>query len=202
MKKIMFNDKYGLTKAVLNGRKTMTRRIIQVTPKEPRTAYGLEEEQGYVHLLDGYSVVAESLYKVGEVLAIAQSYKDLGFSGEEVDREPKTLKARGVLSKSAGWTNKMFVRAEACKHHIRITNVRVERLQAISDGDCLKEGIDYCNGYSDSYYFGHGVKVGTQWIKLGNSFCDAFASLIDRILGKGTWDGNPYVFVYDFELVK
>lgn len=32
--------------------------------------------------------------------------------------------------------------------------------------------------------------------------CEAYSVLIDRISGKGTWDSNPYVFVYDFELVK
>lgn len=29
-----------------------------------------------------------------------------------------------------------------------------------------------------------------------------FSKLIDKVSGKGTWDSNPYVFVYDFELVK
>lgn len=31
--------------------------------------------------------------------------------------------------------------------------------------------------------------------------CEAFAVLIDKVSGKGTWESNPYVFVYDFELV-
>ena len=31
---------------------------------------------------------------------------------------------------------------------------------------------------------------------------EAYAALIDKISGKGTWERNPYVFVYDFELVK
>lgn len=42
-------------------------------------------------------------------------------------------------------------------------------------------------------------------IKLLKSFCTpqgAYSYLIDKISGKGTWERNPYVFVYDFELVK
>ena len=40
-----------------------------------------------------------------------------------------------------------------------------------------------------------------QYIEYDNPR-DAFAALIDEIRGKGTWDNNPYVFVYEFELVK
>jgi len=190
MKKIMFNDVFGLTQAVLEGRKTQTRRLVG-----NNAMYSYPTDSRDTIRIDASKVP----YKVGEVLAIAQSYKDLGFSGEEVDREPKTLKARGVLSKSAGWTNKMFVRAEACKHHIRITNVRVEILQAISDGDCLKEGISSCPhkemSCSNHYPLRHcGECYDTPR--------EAFSVLIDKVSGKGTWEGNPYVFVYDFELVK
>lgn len=38
-----------------------------------------------------------------------------------------------------GWDNKMFVRAEHMPHRIRITDIRVERLQDISDEDCLRK---------------------------------------------------------------
>ena len=75
MKKIMFSDKFSLTALVLGGAKTQTRRIINAMPKEPRIAYGLEEEAGYVHLLNGYTVVAKSRYKIGEVVAVAQPYR-------------------------------------------------------------------------------------------------------------------------------
>ena len=96
-----------------------------------------------------------------------------------------------------GYTNKMFVRADLMPHHIRITRIRVERLQDISDEDCLKEGIwrDDNVGLEGATYWYHGL--------VNSSFRtpqEAYASLIDRISGKGTWDYNPYVFVYDFEI--
>ena len=96
----------------------------------------------------------------------------------------------------------MFTNTKMPFAQIKITNIRVERLQDISDEDCLAEGIiehiaeiipnyppytQYCCGISEVY-------------------CDtprqAFAALIDKINGKGTWESNPYVWVYDFELVK
>lgn len=87
-------------------------------------------------------------------------------------------------------------------HRIRITDVRVERLNDISESDIKAEGIDYVNGYSESYFFGFGVKTEKGWIRLGNTPREAYAALIDKISGKGTFESNPYVFVYGFELVK
>jgi hypothetical protein len=97
----------------------------------------------------------------------------------------------------------MFVSADMMPHQIRITNVRVERLQDISDEDCLREGIvEYtCNLYEYRgicYSFeGDKTKMGTH-----KTPREAFAALIDKVFGKGTFDSNPWVFVYEFELVK
>ena len=41
----------------------------------------------------------------------------------------------------AGWSNTMFTKADLMPHHIRITDIKIERLQNISDEDCFKEGI-------------------------------------------------------------
>lgn len=190
MKKIMFNDRYGLTQTVLSGRKTQTRRIV---PKDTPLGNWKETE-------------AQARFRDGEVVAIAQSYKEAGINPKAVIGLPiKRSKTKGVLQCEAqhtpGWTNKMFVRADLMPHHIRITNVRMERLQDISDSDIKAEGVDYVNGYSESYFFGFGVKTDKGWIKLGNTPREAYSALIDKISGKGTWESNPYVLVYDFELV-
>lgn len=129
MKKIMFSDKHGLTAAVLAETKTQTRRIINAMPKDPKISYGLEEKAGYVHLLDGYTAVAESRFKVGEVVAVAQSYNTTyQFFRQNNDKVCEVMIGRfGQFHK--GWTNKMFVEAMFMPHQIEITNIRVERLQ-------------------------------------------------------------------------
>lgn len=76
-----------------------------------------------------------------------------------------------------------------------------ERLQDISDEDCIKEGVIESvvmgtNGSLSEYFV-----EGQKHICYGKTPREAYAVLIDRISGKGTWDKNPYVFVYDFELV-
>lgn len=204
MKKIMFNDTYGLTEAVLSGRKTQTRRLI---PIDLYNACDWGEEIPMFEDGNGdwhpfYD--SKYVYKVGEVVAVAQSYRDIA-CGALFDDLKEAY--RTEPTKLPGWTNKMFVRADLMPHQIRITNVRVERLQDISDEDCIKEGVELNNRQfeHDGQKF-YCVRSLGYWRGTG---CDnfktpreAYAALIDRISGKGTWDSNPYVFVYDFEFIK
>ena len=181
MKKIMFNDKYGLTQAVLEGRKTQTRRTF-LKPGEENLLHDITSE---------YLISVKSRYKVGETVAIAQPYADI---------TPQVDWVKCMIRKEKlGWNNKMFVRAEDMPHHIRITKIRIERLQDIKSEDCLKEGLWKAGdvGPEGTTYWYHGLA--------NSSFRtpqEAYASLIDRISGKGTWASNPYVFVYDFELIN
>lgn len=210
MKKIIFNDKYGLTRAVLEGRKTQTRRIAY-TGNATIIDCGICVEPkniGRATLFRGIDEIAHSRYCIGKEVAVAQAYCELvseaGYNEEEINK----------LRCSKGWTNKMYVKADLMPHRIRITDIRAERLQEISDEDCLAEGIcpsdqratlwcvapinDYkCSGIEyDHSIFGDG-----PW-HLHPDAKAAYADLIDHISGKGTWASNPYVFVYEFELVK
>lgn len=215
MKKIMFNDKYSLTQAVLDGRKTMTRRII----KCPRTfrgewvaGFNIHRRHSDKKIVDWPCMydaderefdMGEILpkYELGEVVAIAQSYMDV----DRFHRKGKNAAFLEYLDSILpelklypGWTNKMFVRADLMPHHIRITDIKIERLQDISDEDCLKEGIfKWDAGQKDiPFYSFHYADIPDY-----SNPCDAFAELIDKVSGKGTWESNPYVFVYEFELV-
>ena len=196
MKKIMFNDRYGLTSAVLEGRKTMTRRIVP-----EGTPFGNWEE-----------TLKKSRYQVGEVVAVAQKYEDvLDEFIEETYRHdeptPDNFKPFGSQSEVTlprtlpGWGNKMFVHAELMPHQIRITSIRVERLQEISEADCLREGIykkTLCPPGVDYFYHS---EPRSKW-DVYPSPREAFAGLIDKVSGKETWERNPWVFVYEFELIK
>lgn len=199
MKKIMFNDKYRLTQAVLEGRKTQTRRIIPLSHKMDFSGFGIDEKgKIYATFVDaeGRKEDAYPKYQIGEEVAIAQSYRNGGSSAFWL------IGSKGdglTVISSHGWSNKMFVRADLMPHLIKITNVRVERLHDISNEDCMKEGImrgEFINTW-DEYYFEHGCNNITA-----KTARDAFKKLIDKVSGKGTWESNPYVYVYGFELVK
>ena len=188
----MFNDKYGLTKAVLDGRKTQTRRFV---PKEFFTLQWderddtlvVENEWGdFIDIRD----TKFCMLKVGEIVAIAQKYEDV-------------LHIPAGMRQGAGWSNKMFVKAELMPHQIRITNVRIERLQDISYEDCLAEGIvkKWYAPACRNYFYIPNVEVKSTK-DVFDTPREAYASLIDKVGKKGDWESNPYVFVYDFELIK
>lgn len=203
MKKIMFNDLYGLTQAVLEGRKTQTRRIVYtqngfvVFDNEDFRLKKLDNGQALLALCNNRFKTAH--YKIGETIAIAQKYEDLIKNDEFYRLCGKNGMPLECIKYEKGCTNKMFVRADLMPHHIRITNIRLERLQDISEKDCLAEGIWEAHDV--------GLEGVTYWYTgLANSpyrtAREAYAALIDKISGKGTWDSNPYVFVYDFETVS
>ena len=194
MKKIMFNDKFGLTQAVLEGRKTQTRRII------PKDFFSLtwDEKNGtlwYENSMSDFIDVRNSkyaLYKVCEVVAVAQSYKEC------LAENP--YNRAYFLNGSAGWNNKMFVAADMMIHQIRITDVKIERIQDISDEDCIKEGVRKVvneNGIYVQYYVGKGDNACSF-----ENPREAFAHIINKVSKKDVWNENLYVFVYEFELVK
>lgn len=203
----MFSDKFGLTEAVLEGRKTQTRRVIHIagTIDNINTGWFLEgKDKGCLFVADGNMIVAKSRYAVGEVVAVAQKYADFRMpNGDVTDGFYKLCCEHYMplecLSSEAGATNKMFVKAELMPHHIRITNIRVERLQDISDEDCLAEGIFEC-----IFEYENGMCL-PEYSFDNETFCSdqrsAYIELINKVSGKGTWDSNPYVFVYEFELV-
>ena len=211
MNKIMFSDAFCLTQAVLAGKKTMTRRLLKV----PKTCNGKEVYSfniltnslgtQCVDLIDyGGNVLGswKPHYEVGEVVAIAQSYKEVY---PNADFE---MVGNGFMTESAGWNNKMFVKPDLLPHHIKITDVKVERLQDISEEDCLKEGIIFIESLSatgeDAYFFAVKRKVRQMYdniLKFFSSPQRAYADLIDKISGKGTWESNPFVVAYSFELI-
>lgn len=197
----MFNDSYGLTQAVLEGRKTQTRRIVYtqngvvVFDGEDFQLKKLDNGQALLTLCNNRFKTAR--YKIGETIAIAQKYEDLIKNDEFYRLCGKNGMPLECIKYEKGCTNKMFVRADLMPHHIRITNIRVERLQDISDEDCLKEGIWTRTG---RWYCYDIIKRGMEFYDPYPDPREAYSVLIDRISGKGTWGSNPYVFVYDFEI--
>lgn len=194
MKKIFFNDKFCLTQAVLEGRKTMTRMIVP--------QYVVDN---YMYDTDP-TIIDAARFEVGEVVAIAQSYNNI--HNEYSNEYSNTgnlftgMKANlyRLLAGKKGWNNKMLVESKFMPHHIKIINIKVERLQDISEEDCLKEGVyerierHPRQAFEPEYTFGEGGYHARTPIA-------AFAALIDKVSGKGTWNSNLWCFCYEFELI-
>jgi len=202
----MFNNKYGLEDAVLNGTKTMTRRKLNI----PRTFNGIfvagfrkhtnslgewftelyDEDESCI---DGSTL--KPPYDISETVAIKQPYNkiypitDFEMVGEQ------------IINESAGWANKMFVRNDLMPHGVKILNIFPQRLQDISDEDCLKEGItDVVIGCEYTMYgFINREKGDYDLFKTPR---EAYAALIDKISGNGTWINNDWVWALEFELER
>ena len=215
---MLFNRQYGLDKAVINGTKNMTRRdekavrktISQYCEKYGEFLFPKESQyfdSGYNRLVIRATkepVYIKTRYVPGEIVAVAQRYGDDDvcnyLAPTNTEKDAYTI---GALMHSKGWDNSMFVKAKLMPHRIKITDVRLERLQDISDEDCMSEGIQKKSNFprkkSLPFYFKGGKH---EWDNSFRTPRKAFAALIDKVSGKGTWISNPYVVVYSFELIK
>ena len=180
MQKICFNDSlFNLTEAVLTGQKTI---VVMPIPKNNR-----------------------SRFRMNEKVAIAQSYQDIYLEclAKGQDSDAKIWKA--CHGHRAAWLNKTLVQSETMPHVIKITNCKIERLQNLSDDDCLKTGVIkkgkkaiYNNKGEIEYIDCYSV----NGVGVFNTPHEAFALLICSVKGKKMWKANPFVYVYEFNCIK
>lgn len=207
MSKIMFNKHYGLETAVIEGYKTKTRReekSLRVLPTEYNHMlteiefypYDLVEQaipaaRYYMgNLVETFSL--KPRYKIGEKVAIAQAYSDILPLLTPTFASPH---AYDFLREEKGYRNKMFVMEKYMPHHIEITGIKVERLQDICNEDCLCEGV---LKWLDCYIVAGIMERGGNNNECFDTPRLAFARLIDKVSKKGTWERNPWVYVYSF----
>lgn len=210
MKKIMFNDHYGLTQAVLEGRKTMTRRVLNLS----------EEDEAWLdHTFDWDLCESDILeryaqYQVGEVVAVAQSYleayEELLADEDWDNHRDKWDVFRHFLFNGEdhtvlkGWKNKMFVKSEVMPNRIRFTGRKIERLQSITEEDSLKEGVKKDTNlgwyYMPNLYIHRKTNTGDP--SLFENPKAAYLKLCQKLRMVLDYSANPWVIAYTFELVK
>ena len=203
MKKIVFSDKFKLTYSVLNGCKTQFRCVVpnHVISKIINEFKGDYYEKTLdtisdIELINHYyftEKLAKAPYTIEEKLAVAQTYESI------INDEVFSIRYQFLLEEIPGWKDNKRVKAEKMPHQITITDVRIEKLQDISDSDCLKEGVkqiilgDDKKGFVTAY----GYKATKEiWFTPR----EAFIQLINKVHRNNVWKENPYVFVFDFIL--
>lgn len=203
MKQIHFSEKSGDTQLVIDGRITQAREIVSIfdVSKLKRTiSLGLDVKGRCVLLLDG-KIYIYTAYNIGDVVPVAQSFQSRYM---EILERVKDEVLRDTLREFAP-----FISAESTSdanipcHHVCISNIRVERLQDISDADCLASGVRKVG--SDNGEAGY---VYEEPYRVFYSPTDIFATPREAYMVHNnrdprlrTWDRNPYVVVYDFELI-
>lgn len=148
MKKIMFNERYGLQQAVLDRKKTMTRRIIKRRYEAVKAYHANGDWHFIADTEDGDSVELKPHYEIGERVAIAHGYEKIlceyglprlacdpmesNYDGlPDAYRNPAVIRA---MMNSKGYRNKMFVKSYLMPHHIRITDLRGYQQRGLSKG--------------------------------------------------------------------
>lgn len=177
-----------MVRAILDGRKTQTRRIIKPQPWHGTDSYHGDAPEcwteGHCALCDGYKWTAGDLLWVRETWShTGQGVWTIGdarmsFGGKVVYRADED-------TPGAGWFPSIHMPKEFARIFLKVTDVRVERLQDISEEDAWAEG---CEGSDDDV-------IG------GTSGYSKFARLWIAIHGPGSWEANPWVYALTFERV-
>lgn len=198
IKPILFSG--PMVRAILEGRKTMTRRIVQpqpkadivdrhlyvdlASPKQPGDILWVRETWGYHQdsYGDAWPIFYRADYPEGAT-TFPWGRKDE--EGEEV-----------ICDLPRSWRPSIFMPKEAARLFLRVTAVRVERLQEISDADAIREGAN-CDEDGRNVGLAEKMRRGPD---------ERFRDLWDSINGKragGTyaWNKNPWVWVITFERV-
>lgn len=164
-----------MVRAILDGRKTQTRRVVKGVHRS---------------LLEGFSP---------EYVADDGNYPPYGQVGNVLwVRETWSTSARGWIYKADNpnaldnalalrWKPSIFMPKKACRLRLLIKSIRIERLQKITEEDALAEGV---------YQRAEEVNGGVCYLETARY---AFRTLWDSINGKGSWDNNPWVWVIEFE---
>jgi hypothetical protein len=192
MKGISFIE--SLFYEVVSGRKTQTRRIMNPPPNSSnlKNAKSLYRNGEVLYLKEPYCQDCDYVENVNSKGWDANGRILYRYSGDEISEHAKDSDLFGH------WEDERFMPARYARYFIEITYVRAERLQDISDEDCIKEGIaeQRWNGLHPKVFY----VIPKMTCELYVFPCSAYADLIDKIYGKGTWESNLFVWVYDFKL--
>lgn len=185
IKPILFNTE--MVRAILDGRKTCTRRIVKDDiPDDAVWGYTAFTPKGYIScrgtFADGYG---EKFFKLpcepGDILYVRETWKKApnGYYYYE-DWQ------RNDIADVTKWHPSIHMPKEAARIWLKVTDVRVERLQEISGEDLIREGIDLFQSNYVRVAFDEFENIWNSTIKKSD---------LDRY----GWNANPWVWVIEFE---
>jgi len=242
-----------MVQAILDGRKTQTRRIVKPQPQPTATEIVLSHQWSGNDHVARFKYNGENKYevtdiyrcpygKIGDILWVRETWRIIGWNDGDpftIQFKDKTIKRDVYLNESraddyalecadqfikAGyesdengificdlskiptkWRPSIFMPKEACRIKLEITDIRVERVQDISEEDAKAEGV-YFYGWDDYHqtdyknysYNDKGMcdDWGVQTAK------ESYQTLWESINGRGSWEKNPWVWVIEFIRIK
>jgi hypothetical protein len=185
-----------MVKAILDGSKTMTRRIMkpQPTPDDIEKIKDWNDE-----------LFTRPKYIKGDLIWVRETYtKILGDCQCDSTCNCGIIwyKTKGPIDSMTKWTPSIFMPKAAARIWLEVTNIKVERLQSITEADAIKEGIKrlipHYNGISTTAVY-------KNYISETSIRCKplvSFQSLWEKINGPDSWNANPWIWVIEFKVLS
>lgn len=195
MKPILFNT--AMVQAILEGRKTTTRRIAKGLKDATKVTNGDFKWDYKQSWMNDLGLEIHAPYHIGDILYVRETWKSKLYADGYVDAEiifksddskrylrhisDKLFSKLLKFSNKNGWQPSLFMPREAARIFLRVKNVKIERLQDITEEGTVNEGI------------GHYGKWKLAFEKLWDS------TVNKKDLDKYGWNANPWVWVIEFE---
>lgn len=210
MKPILFSTE--MVQAILEGRKTQTRRIIKPQTDENGVGFmknpPLDWESTYKETWCPWkwdTVEGERVSKfcpygdIGDILWVRETWQKIitPFGKDAFVYKADDDFYKDTIEDWPGWSPSIFMPKEACRLFLKITSIRVERLQGISEQDAIAEGVrKYENRIIQTKYKDYVNARPTS------SAVESFETLWQSVYGRESWDANPWVWVIEFERIE
>ena len=191
VKPILFNTK--MVRAILDGRKTCTRRLVKFLPGKNPNWMGYIKDGNMLYNGTNEPCIREAPYQAGDILYVRETWcDDRQFTR---DSTPGQYFYKASENGNFKWKPSIHMPKEAARVWLKVTEVRMERLQAITeDGATLEGAIDnrgFIHAPDDEYNHIHSAK---------EHFIDIWNSTIKKSgLDHYGWAANPWVWVVTFE---
>ena len=213
IKPILFNTE--MVRAILDGRKTCTRRVAKNVPCHTHRIEPVYENgrfqfdcfySSYVVALDAYADFCMPClppYQQGDILYVRETWGTYSKNWWEADYfmycadypngATTYTYSDGIVCDLPKWHPSIHMPKEAARIWLKVTGVRVERLQEITEEGAKAEGVNWKNGKN----------VGWEE-KMRHTAIERFAEIWDSTIkksdiGRYGWDANPWVWVIEFE---
>lgn len=207
-KPILFST--DMVRAILAGRKTQTRR--EIKKKYSNTDLVLKTDKHGSRLIErqndvpppvdnGHGTVTYRMaayaevkpkYRVGDILWVRETWNHW-----PVRPYPFVYKATYLNTFGHTWKPSIHMPKRAARIFLKVISVRVERLQDMSESDAIAEGVLVNEDSLECWDYE--IK---DWGHFGFDPIDSFQTLWESINGENSWNENPYVWVYEFEVIE
>lgn len=193
-----------MVRAILEGRKSQTRRIMKPQPEYSEgmskwVLYPKQHPTVYADLINAYKYCPYG--QVGDILWVRETWAYRRPIDAEQDWCSYYYYATDYDEYVDRWKPSIFMPKEASRLKLKVTNIRVERIQGISYEDAVLEGIESSNEFQSNEGYLHQYK---DYIvdDFALDAVDSYHTLWESINGKYSWQSNPWVWVIEFERIK